>query len=346
MDIDEETFAENIEHLTETGTLYYGPEILPQLAMTMRGEPDTFGSTPFDPYLASIAEQQQAVSRQHDVQLKKRPKNVRKAVADELINFNASRVQHRKERNYDSFQCREHYDFEIIPEELRETAQRVLTGHGSPAENLLIADILGMPTVELASTSLFYGNPDRMKILTPHRTAVEECIALFNGTLITSQAKNNGASWSRADDFQIKSGFRKLSNDHEPEVADVFSMTRTRLIGIIDEYRIFERSSFLLDVTKLEPELIEGIKAVDPNDPDRIEHILGLPKFYISVKKILANNQYGVGVPVATTTWAVHTERDRKLNTSRDLKRHHVHRNRPDVHGTPFDAHYELLGLN
>lgn len=346
MDTEQEFFADNYEFLAERDGLYLGPDMLEQLSQTMRGEPGTFGSTPFNPYLASIADQQRAIAKQHGTLLKAQPKNVREPLASELVDFNSGRLVHRMEKNFESFEHREHYDFSIIPDEMREVAQRVLTGHGSPAENIVIADILGMPTVELASTSHFYGNPKRMKILTPHRTAVEECIAFYDGILIASQVKPHVASGSRTDDFQIKNGYRNTSYNRAPELSDVFPMTRTRLIGLVKKYRIYERSSFLLDVTKLDPELVDSIQAVDANEPNRLEHILGTPNFYATVKKILDSNQYDIGVPVATTTWAVHTERNTKLRTNRELRMHHTNRARPEVHDTPFDAHYELLGLN
>lgn len=345
MSIQEQVFSGNFERLDDQlVVLYTGPEMLTPLSHTTRGEPGTFGSTPFNPFLATIADQQRTVIERHDKEFHEAPEYVRSELVQEIIAFNYSRVHHRTDKNFDSFECREHYSLECIPDELRETAQRAITGHGSPAENLVVADILGMPSVELASTTHAYGNPERMCHMAAQRKAVEEAIAFFGGVVVPSFRDPNKSTWSRADDYQIKGEYTSFDSQAETQVLEAFRMTRTRTVGIVDGYRIYERSSFELDVSKLSPELIEAIQQIESDDPNRHEHILAIPGLYKAIKTALSDDDYGTAVPVATTIWAVHMQRERELRNE-ELRRHHAGRNRQDNREVPFDAEYGLLGL-
>jgi hypothetical protein len=345
MNTAENAHVYNFEQYDLDTTLYSGKDMVERLSRTTRGEPGTYGSTPFNPYLISITEQQTAVLKSH-TELFSHPRNdVRAELIPEIADFNYSRVHHRLQKNFESFECREHYHFDVIPDELRETAQRVLTGHGSPTENLLIADILGMPSVELASNTHPYGDKEKMGYLDSMRSAVEESINFFDGIAIRPRKNPEQSSWSRTDDFQIKSEYVPKDDQGNELDVEALRMTRTRLLGLVGDYRIFERSSFLLDLTKIDSDIQAQIQAIDKNDEQRTELILAIPRFYASVKTLLREDAFDVAIPIATTSWAVHPERDAKFKNEY-WRKHHIGRNRQDGDKSPFDAGYELLGLN
>ena len=327
------------------GYLYNGPEMLDGLSRTSRGEPSTFGSTPFNAFLPSIIDQQRTVIEHNDAQFQNVPKGVRPELAAEAIDFNYGRVHHRTEKNFESFECREYYSFDRIPEELRETAQRVITGHGSPAENILIADILGMPTVELASTTHAYGRPERMKYLQDQRLAVEEAITFHDGTIIRSQKNHDKATWSRADHFQIKGECFKAGTNRDASSLDGLRMTRTRTVGQVGLYRIYERSSFILDISKLPVDFMHQLQAIDITKPEKEEQMLAIPGFYAAIKDALRNDDYTAAIPIATTAWGVH-ENGEQIYESGRWRVRHLHSVSQSGQGRPLNAQYELLGLS
>lgn len=314
------------------------PEMLALLEETTRGEPHSFGSTPFNPHLNSIDVQQRSVDARHEDLFLSNPHAIRRELISETLDFNASRVHHRRERNFESFELREHYNFDCIPESLREVAGRVITGHGSPAENLVIADILGMPAVELGSVTLGGGDDERMADQEKMRSAITECIRFFDGIETRSFKDPETSTWSRLDDLKIQRENTQLNALH---------MTSTRLIGGVDGYLIHERSSFLLDVTKLDKEIVEHIQAIPDDEPDRKDAILGVPRFHYAVREAFHNKKFDIAIPIATTCWAVNTKRNAEF-INREQRKYHLQRIRTDLtsRDEPLDAHYELLGLD
>lgn len=272
------------------GTFELTPIFLEGLAKLRRGEPLGWGATPLHPYLPAIASQQKGV-RSHLTQLfNKPPFKVPEPFARYVYNWNQSRVTHRLDKNFESFSHRTQFDLTETPDELQEAQARVLAGHASPAEVIVVATQLGVPTFELASLTHPYGQ--RMEDLEPMREAVLESIRYCDGEIFDEPEET----------FRVK-GFSYLDAPTD-EGGDIPSLriTRTKTLAKLDEdTKVYERSSFVL---RLDEAILSQIVGMEFNMAWAKE-ILKIPGFIEHIQAVLESDDFESAVPISTTTFAI-----------------------------------------
>lgn len=261
------------------------------LAQFTRGEPLTWGATPLDPYLPEIREQQQGVQEYTTRLFNEPPFEVAPSVENFVFICNQGRINHRLARNHESFFHREQMDLDMTPSNLQEIQSRVLTGHASPAEVIVIGTQLGVPTFELASVTHPYGQ--RIEELEPMREAVNEGI-LYNGGEIYADP---------LVEYKIKNASHLLDSSYdEGGIAKSLRMTRTKTLGeLADESYIYERSSF---VYVLSEEQFEQIDALE-YDEMWSKNIFNLPGIKAAIESSLDENDFQTAIPISTTTYVV-----------------------------------------
>jgi hypothetical protein len=273
-------------------SLYLGPEMLMDLERTSRGEPLTWGATPLEPHRKDIAIQQSNVQSEISEYFPKSGKDVpfklKWDTARYIEDNYVMRTAHRVNRNYESYQSRGKFDISEVPIEALSFVDRSLTGHASPAEIIATADIQQIPTAELASLSHPYGK--RMEHLEPARAAVREGILFFGGELCETNHQ-----------YEVKSS--NYFTDEYKAIEPSLLMTRMTQMGKIGEdIAVFERSSFVVILSRLVPEFSEQIQAIEYNKSWSSD-ILHIPGFSEAVERALEANNYESVVPISTTVF-------------------------------------------
>lgn len=255
-----------------------------------RGEPLGWGPTPLNPYLPEIAEQQKQVAMRTDRLFDNPPFAISNNVKEYVLNSHYGRVQHRIHKNFESFSHRVQFNLNDTPEQLQPMQQRVLTGNGSPAEAIYINTYLGVPTYEIASLVLPYGQ--NTELLPQMRTTVKESIDFCDGKTFESPI----------EDFQIKGANFLDSHSDDNNHAKLLLITRTNTLGNLpNDAVIFERSSF---VYCLDDQQYTDISRFEFG-PLWSKKILNRTQLLSAVKQSLADDDFMRAIPISSTTFVV-----------------------------------------
>ena len=299
--------------LATPASLYEGSESLLGLELTARGEPETFGPTPLDPYLPAVKDQQRQVAERHEslfMSEESIPQNIDEPMSHFIHDNNQSRLQHRIQRNYDSYQYRGKFDLSDIPFDALDITSRTLTGHASPAEIIMVSDILEVPTIELGTIAIPYGQ--RFEHIQPMRRAVDEGILFHGGELVSSEPV-----------FQVKRA-NYFDNEYSGGAQGLL-MTRSITRGYIgNNIECVERSSFvvMLDYLGLSPNNKKELKKdhhedrqkhvaitnaimETPYGKDWSDTILNIPGFEEAILEAFDADDFDVVVPISMTAFAV-----------------------------------------
>ncbi len=260
------------------------------IANNPHGEPLTWGATPL--VLSPDVRMQQINVKKILVGLFESP-HVPSFVSDNLAGYievlNTSRTLNREAHNTESFIYRKKTDLDGLPSEALEVLDRAINGFASPAELLLIAELLGIPTIELASLTHPYGQ--RIEELKDMRSAINSAILLMGGKL----------SHARGSVFEVKGS----DNPNRPDIMEGLHITRKTLFGSLpDGTNVIERSSFVLLVDQLPKEIALIIRSI-PYSPYWSEQILRAGKINTFAPLFLDGDKHDKAIPVSTTTVAI-----------------------------------------
>ncbi|MDB5180187.1 MAG: hypothetical protein JWN12_819 [Candidatus Saccharibacteria bacterium] len=284
---------------------------LARISTNSIGEPLTWGATP----LVSTWEikiQQDDVKAEINKLFSR--KNTPEYVSPELAQYieilNMSRTANRETHNLESFAYREKADLNDLPGEVLEVIDRAARGFASPAELLFIQDLLGVPTIELASLTHPYGR-ERIKLLKEMRPAVNNAITLMGGALVRGIKPT----------FKIK-GAQDLRN---PKKNGAIHMTRETPFGELPSgVKVMERSSFVVILDQLPSEQAEVIRSIpyenNKNWADSLGYRGGLYKL---APELLNNDDYEKAAPVSTTIVASNEALQAKLLSKEAVKEAH-----------------------
>jgi hypothetical protein len=269
-----------------------------RVASNEHGEPLTWGATPLV-LSPDVALQQNDVKMQiaelfEDGHI---PSYVSKDLAEYIEVLNMSRTYNREDHNRNSFVYRGKTDLDGIPFEVLEVLDRALKGSASPAELLLIARVLEIPTIELASLTHPYGQ--RIEQLEPMRDAVGEAITLLGGRKIID----------KAPEYEVKGS----DNPHDPSSMEGIHMTRKRKVGILpDGTEIMERSSFVILIDNLPAEVAEKVRSI-AYGPAWAEEVLRAEDLDILIPMLLDDDIHDTAIPISTTVVAINPELEKRL---------------------------------
>lgn len=296
-------------------SIHVTSELLEKIENSPKGERYTYGATPLDRFVTA-AEQEKVHTTLQSLTYKIEP-GVPMQVAAYVHDSFSRRFFGRVDANNENFITRLVTDYETkFSPELIQMIDNGRLGEASPAELLLVRDLLGIRSVELACLTHPYGENIK-KYLEVMRTAVEIAIADFDGEYYGKNKKER---------FRIKD----IVGEDEPELlidgqAPGLFMTRKRDIGKLpDGTKIRERSSFVLRIDEqsqlramLGDEAIEELKAIVKLSGDEQEN--ALEKYHAVLKAFLDLDQFSEAIPLSTTIFAFNEETALKVKT--EIKR-------------------------
>lgn len=274
-------------------------ELLQAILEAPKGTPFTYGATPLD-QIVSLKDQQEVHS-----ELQKLTYSVFQTVPMEVAAYVhdtfSRRFFGRGEANNENFVTRLVQDYQHLDEPIVAMIERGRRGEASPAELILIRDVLGIRSVELACLTHPYG--EKIELLDDMRKAVKDSIVLYEG-----EWDEETESRYRIKDVVGLEDENLLINDQAPGLL----MTRKRTLGWLpDGTEVRERSSFVLRIDEqshlfqlLGPEAIVDLRKIYELTGDEQEEAL---KPYKLILEELLNEQmfeFDEAIPISTTIYA------------------------------------------
>jgi hypothetical protein len=270
-----------------------------RVAANERGEPLTWGATPLvlspDVVLQQNYTKNQIEELFEDSHV---PVYVSKNLAEYIEVLNMSRTYNREDRNRNSFVYRGKTDLDGVPIEVLDVLDGAIKGFASPAELLLIARVLEIPTIELASLTHPYGQRID-EHLDPMRRAVDEAVDLLGG----QKMKDPLCA------YEVKGS----DNPHDPSSMEGIHMTRKRIVGVLpDGTEIMERSSFVLLIDNLPPHVAAKIRSIK-YDASWSDAVLNAANLHVLIPLFLEKNMYETAIPISTTVVAINPKLEERL---------------------------------
>lgn len=290
--------SENTHELETPARFNIDTHMIEMLSLTERGTPETWGSTPLNPHREDIRIQQKNLNEAFDalfpVEAGLVPFDINESTAHFIRDMNMSRVRHRVEKNFDSYQYRGLFDYSSLPECYIEIIDRAEKGHASPAELIFVSKVLSVPTVELASLTHPYGLDRLRDHLEPMRNAVQTGIEVHGGVVLRSSPQYV----VRSVNFPSKST--------ESDISTSLLVTRTVTVGMFPvlDAQVFERSSFVLRLDLLDLTFSRAILSAyqQTGSLSAIEDVAG---FNAAMTELLDADAHHVAVPISTTSFMV-----------------------------------------
>lgn len=283
-------------HLPDRLSFQPTVELIYRLSQFERGTPLGWGATPLDPYYPSIRKQQLGVQRHVAKLFANRPSYISQELGRYMENNNMSRLHHRLDKNYKSFCHRRQFDLTETPDILLDTQERALTGNASPAEVIVAATQLGVPTYELSSITLAYGQQID-ELLAPSREQVVKAVQFVGGVIHPDPEVT----------YQVK-GYSKIDAPvNEGGTESVLRITRTKKVASLDKVTdVFERSSFCLVLDDYLGNIVNGIEY--GKTATWREQILLADGVKEHISHLLESDQFNKAVPSSITTYVVNHE--------------------------------------
>ena len=286
-------------------------EVLDSIRFIPRGEPDTFGATPLDCQATSsqqiqlLERLQKLVDKDVDVSI---PASIREYMKDTL----SMRFWGRATANYDKYATALRTADEFIDEpDAYAMIVDSLIGHASPAELLLVSEMLGTSGIELGCASIPYGK--RIEEVSAMRAAVRTSVEALGGTPL--------------EDQPLRYIVRGIMNAPmwQSEQIEGFLMTRKRNIGIMPDGTIIrERTSFILraDIAGTIPESnIAAIQALDPEAPNWRADVVTAGGLDEIATDLLEADEFTLAIPVSCTIYAFNEAREAEIIRRKKAKR-------------------------
>lgn len=296
--------------------LVLGEGIIELLQDAPRGDVYSFGATPLDSVTTLV--QQSDAFRHLRTLAQHRPDNVPEEIGRFVFDTFRTRFINRGEANDENFTTRIIQDYEAkLEPHLIEIIDRAKTGHASPAELILIRDLLGIRSVELACLTHPYGEvktfQEMRDALADMRDAVHYGVVLFEGEAFNPPIDVR---------FKVK---EIIGEDDESLLIDGMSpgvlMTRKRKVGELSDGTIVrERSSFILRLDRaswmykmIGPERVEALKSIQKLAG--VDQENALREFQAKIEALLDMNEFEEAIPVSSTIYAFN--KDTKIEVAR-----------------------------
>lgn len=264
------------------------------------------------PLFLNLVKDRQAVIRNQmiDILENRRPDYI----GDELYSFieiiYMSRDANRDVKNAESYGNRLFEEDTIENTLIRDAIERAKYGTAGADELFVVAQSLGMSSIELAKLTHIYGY--RLEHIGNMRQEVARSIELNDGEVFYGDDSR--------ESFTLIGFDRTITDSNRPYHGLV--MRRKRVVGCVDNYDVYERSSFVVNLdqesgTKLSPELLKYLKGYEVNaaneknvngKPIWSEDIMKTSSLRKEVKKCIDNNDLVSVVPISTTVYAYNPE--------------------------------------
>ena len=265
-------------------------DMLNDVGAVPAGTVETYGATPLD-RVTTLMQQLDLRIRLLDL-LREVPGGIPLEIASRTHDAFGKRFDGRGNANDENFVTSLMYarqdEIDYI---FREMIDKAGLGHASTAELLLVREVMGIRSVELACITHPYhvdgGQLDDM------RAAVDLGVLSVGGTVYDNPKPRYAVKESIGD---------------TPESFDArlgFLVTRKRDIGILsDGTEIRERSSFILRTDMLPQYMQDVIAEIDPADPDWMKKVEAIDGLEEHISQLLELDMFDCAIPISTTAYA------------------------------------------
>jgi len=262
-----------------------------------KGEPLTYGATPLD-RMTTLQQQFELLDAFRPLTTHNIPDDIPMEIIGYVHTTLPSRFHSRGEANEDNYVTALYSNSEFSLEE-REMFKRGELGQASPSELLLIRQLKGIRSVELACLTHPYGE-DRIKMLPEMREVVREHVEFMGGTYEENPENR----------YRVKEiiGYEKGHEQFDKGVL----MTRKRTIGRMPDGTIIrERSSFVLRLDDEMPIMQserEALGDVDLSAPDWQDNLVKAGKLDEIADVLLEMDEFSYAIPISSTIYAFNPE--------------------------------------
>lgn len=279
------------------------------------GQPDTYGATPLN-HPAAYYQQQEVFEGLQTIVDNEIPNSIPSVVVEHIQNTFPARFHGRSAANQENYisalREKDEYSDDCALQELFECGEM---GRATPAELLIMRQLLGIRSVELACLTHPYGK--RMNVLEEMRDAVKENVEQMGGAYFDDPETH----------FKAKAvvGLNGTTIDHSTGIF----MTRKRTLGEMPDGTIIkERSSFVLrtdQASTVSAEDVSQLNRLNPWHPDWQAHAVAVGRLDEHAKVLLDDNHYDLAIPISSTIYAFNPETTRLIqerdNTERQARR-------------------------
>ncbi|MGH7217976.1 MAG: hypothetical protein ACREGE_00820 [Candidatus Microsaccharimonas sp.] len=268
-------------------------EILEQSSQLPKGEPYGYGATPLD-RMATLGSQRELALTLQGYTLSI-PEDVPLSVADYVHRTFMERFYGRAEANEENYttSLRTKEDY-ADNEAIQAMIERGELGHASPTELLILRDLLGIRSVELACVTHPYG--ERIEMLQEMREVVAQHVIQYGGRYDPDPSTR----------FRVKEVIGRAEGD--TSLTNGLLMTRKRTLATLpDGTTIRERSSFVLrtdEQSLLNKEDIAALKTVDLSQPDCQDKLVEAAHLDEMARILLKSDFFSQAIPISTTIYA------------------------------------------
>jgi hypothetical protein len=304
-------------------------ELLAAATAMPKGEPHTFGATPLD-HPAAYQQQREVQTELQllvDTQI---PEDIPPIIAEYIKDTFAARFQGRSTANQENYLSALHHKNDFADEpELQALFARGELGHASPAEVLIMRQVLGIRSAELACLTHPYGK--RIEELAVMRQAVQQNVELLGGVYYDEPPTR----------YRAKALVGTLSR--EGDCSNGVLMTRKRTLGVMPDGTIIkERSSFVLRTDSLSavaPSDVARLSTLDPWTSTWQDDAVEAGRLDEYARILLEENEFSMAIPVSSTIYAHNEAASRAIN-ERDAYEHEL---RKEAFREEIAAHFPAI---
>jgi hypothetical protein len=282
-------------------------ELLRALQESPRGDALTYGATPLDMELN--ADDQAIVRMTLRKMTTEAPDTIPLEIISHVQDTFEERFNNRSKANDENFKSSLRYEQldELEPDE-RELVTKAIYGQASPAELILVRDILGMSSIELACLTHIYGEHIN-DILPTMRDAVHYGVVVFDGEYYQKPQER----------FRVKEVI--LDGDSVDAQPLGFVMTRKRTIGRLPDGTIIrERSSFILRTDKeselyavLGPFVARELNAMLLLSGENQDEAMAESESLGIIMRLLDTDKFDEAIPISTTIYAYNPKTEKRI---------------------------------
>ena len=259
-----------------------------------KGDPLTWGATPLD-RMSTLQQQLELVIDLQEFTYRHIPDDIDMEIIDFVHTTFAARFHGRAEANEENYMTSLNATDAVFSPEIIEMFIRGEHGHALPAELLLIRELKGIRSVELACLTHPYG------------TRIEEYLEVMRKS-VKDQVEFMGGSYYDEPEtrYRVKEiiGYAKGEEKFDKGVL----MTRKRTLGVMPDGTIIrERSSFVLrldDIMPVTDEERKALESVDLKSEDWQDELVRVGKLDLLADILTKMNEYSLAIPIATTIYA------------------------------------------
>ncbi|HRN97638.1 MAG TPA: hypothetical protein PLZ58_04295 [Candidatus Saccharibacteria bacterium] len=249
-----------------------------------------WGATPFNPRDKRIAKYQKGMTRLERQMLKGKPSCVYGDMEDYVETMFLARDANRTTNNSYSISDMLHGKLLETNSEVQDMYERASLGKASPLELLNILELLGMGSIELARLTHLYGY--RLEHLETMRQVIRDMITEKNGEVFDDPP----------EELRVVAFDRSVTAS--AMVENALTVKRKRLVGLVGETRIYERTSFIIridEISDFNPELAQKIRQIVTDET--IDMQLD-PEIEAEIRRLVEGNDLISTIPLSTTVYA------------------------------------------